>query len=151
VRAFRLPVRADYAIRALSALATAERPVTCLHIAQAQDIPIAYLRVIMRDLLRADLVRSTRGRGGGYMLGRPAVDLSLATIVQSVGVSVGRMGGLGPPPGERPGSIAAHVRELWLVLNDAVQTVLSQVTLAHLLQGQLRAAVVLPTAIQHTE
>jgi Rrf2 family protein len=133
VRALRLPVRADYAIRALSALAVAERPVTCLHIAQAQDIPIAYLRVIMRDLLRADLVRSTRGRGGGYMLGRPAVDLSLATIVQSVGVNVGGICTCSTPSGERPDSIAAHVRELWIVLNDAVHAVLSQVTLAHFL------------------
>ena len=69
----RIPAKVDYAIRALAELAVAgDGPVKAEQLATAQDIPINFLRDIMRELRRDRIVRSQRGPDGGFVLARPA-------------------------------------------------------------------------------
>ena len=64
----------QYALRALVHLGGAgkDQPVLARDIAQAQDIPGPFLSKILQMLAQGGLVRSQKGPGGGYMLGRPA-------------------------------------------------------------------------------
>ena len=71
-----------YALRALAFLSQSEdgERVLTSTIAEATEIPEAFLGKIMRDLARAGLVESVRGRGGGYFLlpanrSRPIADV----------------------------------------------------------------------------
>jgi len=57
-------------------------PVTT--IASAADLPSPYLGKILKDLVRARLLRSTRGPGGGYQLARPASEITLLDVKLSV-------------------------------------------------------------------
>jgi len=76
-----------YAIRALVYLAgrsDEELPVSAAEVAESEDIPPYYLAKVMQDLARAGLLRSVRGRGGGFALKRPADKIGVLDILGSV-------------------------------------------------------------------
>lgn len=75
----------EYALRAMSHLASlGGSAATSAAIAHATRVPHGYLSKVMRDLVCADLVRSTRGRRGGFVLARPAAGISILDIVNAV-------------------------------------------------------------------
>jgi Rrf2 family protein len=79
--------RGDYAIRAMLALAQADPSAERLsvrHIAAQMSIPAAFLPQVMRALVAAGLVAATTGRSGGYRLARPASDISVLEIIESI-------------------------------------------------------------------
>ena len=53
-------------------------------LAAAQGIPPQFLVDILSDLRTDRLVRSRRGRDGGYELARPAADISVADVLRSI-------------------------------------------------------------------
>ncbi|MGD1010307.1 MAG: Rrf2 family transcriptional regulator [Candidatus Aminicenantales bacterium] len=74
---------ADYAIKALLAVARRAGKVTAVpELAVTLGIPRPYLRKIMQTLARAGVVRSSKGRGGGFVLGRPAGKIFLADVIR---------------------------------------------------------------------
>jgi len=79
--------RGDYAARALLSLAMhAEHqgPTSVRDIAERTGLPQPYLEQILLALKGAGLVRSKRGVGGGYVLARPASEITLGEIVSAV-------------------------------------------------------------------
>lgn len=81
----RIPAKVDYAIRAMAELAGHEGgPVKAEELAEAQSIPVKFLRGILTDLRRARLVTSQRGPDGGFVLARPADEISVADIFRAV-------------------------------------------------------------------
>ena len=79
-----LAQKTRYAMRALLYLVE-ERdgaPVQLARIAETQRVPPKYLELIMLDLKKAGLVRSTRGPRGGYVLGRDAASISFGDITR---------------------------------------------------------------------
>jgi Rrf2 family protein len=81
-----LTKRADYAIRAMLALARTEpgERRSVREIAEDQRIPARFLPRAMTDLIRAGLVEATVGRRGGYRLTRPAASISLLEVVEAI-------------------------------------------------------------------
>ena len=77
--------RADYAIRATICLARERRGqlVPAPEIARRMDVPKRFLPQIMQDLVRAELVEATPGRGGGYQLTRPPGEVSLLEVIEA--------------------------------------------------------------------
>jgi Rrf2 family protein len=60
-------------------------PCTSAHaLAAAGDIPVEYLRKILHRLAKARLIVSERGRRGGFLLSRPAEQISLLDITQAI-------------------------------------------------------------------
>jgi Rrf2 family protein len=49
-------------------------------IAQAAGVPAPFLSKVLGRLVDRGLLRSKRGRGGGFVLGRPASDITLADV-----------------------------------------------------------------------
>ena len=79
--------RGDYAVRAMLALSKshpANGRLSVRRIAAEMSIPVAFLPQVMRDLVAAGLVDASTGRGGGYRLARPAVEISVLQIIESV-------------------------------------------------------------------
>ena len=76
--------QAKYALRALIGLARAEpgRAVLTADLAKQQRIPKKFLEQILLELKKPGIVRSHRGRSGGYSLGRPAKDISFADVLR---------------------------------------------------------------------
>ena len=79
-----LAQRTRYALRSLLYLAEEQdgSPVQLARIAETQRVPPKYLELIMLDLKKAGLVRSTRGPRGGYRLARPPEEISFGDIVR---------------------------------------------------------------------
>ncbi len=78
---------AKYAIRAMVCLAansSSDRPFSAAGVAASENIPPFYLAKVLQDLSRAGLLKSARGRGGGFYLSRPAAEIILVEVVQAV-------------------------------------------------------------------
>jgi Rrf2 family protein len=73
---------ADYAIKALIAIAAGDgglTPVTALE--GPLGLPRPYLRKILQALARGGILRSARGKGGGFVLARPAARIRLTEVI----------------------------------------------------------------------
>lgn len=81
-----LSQKARYALRAMLALADGapHAPRMTGELAVTATVPRKFLEQILLDLKRAGLVRSTRGRAGGYALARPAGEIHFAEIVRVI-------------------------------------------------------------------
>lgn len=75
----------EYALRAATFLATSpQEPRTVEQIAETTLVPVAYLAKVMQSLVRAGLVSSRRGVGGGFLLVSPPRQVRILQIVQAV-------------------------------------------------------------------
>ncbi|HEX3754952.1 MAG TPA: Rrf2 family transcriptional regulator [Rhizomicrobium sp.] len=76
--------KSRYALRALLLLAAQEpgKPVQIADIAKQENIPRKFLEAILVELKKPGIVRSHRGRQGGYSLGRAAKDISFADVLR---------------------------------------------------------------------
>ncbi|MGR3985301.1 MAG: Rrf2 family transcriptional regulator [Gammaproteobacteria bacterium] len=82
----RLTTKGRYAVTAMIDLAMHQPggPVTLKSISENQGISLSYLEQLFSMLRRGNLVRGTRGPGGGYVLARGADRISMADIVVAV-------------------------------------------------------------------
>jgi Rrf2 family protein len=78
--------QADYAIRAVLYLAQLEAGgrTSTAQIAREQKIPPTFLAKIIAQLSVAGIVHATRGAHGGVTLARPADEISLLEIVETI-------------------------------------------------------------------
>jgi len=79
--------KVDYALRAVIHLANDEhrgRACSVAEIADRERVPKQFLEKIIRDLIRTGLVRSRRGPHGGYVLARPAEDVTFQHVIEAV-------------------------------------------------------------------
>ena len=82
----RLTSWTDYTLRVLMYCAASEgraQPVTISEIAQAHGISRSHLTKIVVDLSNQGLLETTRGRGGGMRLMKPARDIVLGDVVRA--------------------------------------------------------------------
>ena len=138
----RVSAKVDYAVRAAVELAAVgDGPVKGDRIATAQDIPLNFLENILLDMRQADLVRSQRGREGGYWLARPPDEIAIADVIRAV------EGPLATVRGERAEELryagaAEPLQELWVAVRANLRAVLESVTLADIVSESLPEPVV---------
>lgn len=77
--------RADYATRIIRefALLGEGEPISSLQLAQQAMVPHSFLHKIVGDLVRAGLMRSTKGPGGGLSLARPLKEINMCQIIEA--------------------------------------------------------------------
>lgn len=133
-----ISARADYALRALCVLATADEgcSVKAAAIAEAQAIPRTFLDQILTDLRRGGMVDSRRGPDGGHRLARPPYAITVADVVRTVD------GPLALVHGERPEALlytgpAEHLRDVWVAVRAALRQVLERTTLEQIVEDNL--------------
>jgi Rrf2 family protein len=112
--------------------------VTKERLAQAQEIPPKFLESILLELRHAGLVASQRGAEGGYWLGRPAEEISLADVIRAVEGPLASVRGVRPDHVSYTGAASA-LQGVWLDLRAAMRGVLEQTTLADLAERSRRA------------
>jgi Rrf2 family protein len=85
--------KAEYGVRLLLQLGLKgpDRPVALKTIAEAEGLPLAYLERIAALLKKAELIQSTRGAHGGYLLARPAEDITMDLVVLALEGSIAPM------------------------------------------------------------
>ena len=70
-------------------------PASLTEIAQAEDLPRAYLEQLVMSLRDAGLVTSTRGARGGYELSRRPVDIAMSDVLRDAGLLTSTRGARG--------------------------------------------------------
>ena len=105
-------------------------------LAAAQGIPPQFLVDILSDLRTDRLVRSRRGRDGGYELARPAADISVADVLRSIDGPLASVHdtGLGDLP--YSGATVA-LTDVWRALRASMRSVLEETSLADVASGRL--------------
>jgi Rrf2 family transcriptional regulator, iron-sulfur cluster assembly transcription factor len=83
---FHISRKADYAIRGMVYLAWRPKDEVCSikNIAVFAEASQTFLAKIFQQFNRMGIVKSYRGTGGGFTLGRPAGDITLLDIVEAV-------------------------------------------------------------------
>jgi Rrf2 family protein len=134
----RISAKSDYAIRAMSVLAMqpAGEAARAEDVAVAQDIPLNFLLGILRELRNAHLVRSVRGREGGYLLSRPAAEISLADVIRAVDGPLANVRDMSLAELSYEGSAEA-LKDVWMAVRGSLREVLENVTFADLAAGRL--------------
>jgi Rrf2 family protein len=133
-----MSAKAEYAVRAMVELATVDVGVLVKtdDLAAAQGIPPQFLVDILSDLRTDRLVRSRRGRDGGYELARPAADISVADVLRSIDGPLASVHdtGLGDLP--YSGATVA-LTDVWRALRASMRSVLEETSLADVASGRL--------------
>jgi Rrf2 family protein len=125
----RVSAKVDYALRAMLELAAAGGLVKGEQLATAQGIPQKFLESILIDLRHAELVTSRRGVDGGYALGRPADEITLADVIRAVEGPIATVRGVRPDDVRYEG-VARALAAVWIDLRAAMRGVLEETTLA---------------------
>jgi len=135
-RRVHIPAKVDYGMRALLTLAALGEPATSEDLARAQGLPAKFLGSIMTDLRRAGLVSSQRGSEGGFRLGRPGSEISVADVMRALDGPLAEVRGLRPELASYEGA-AEHLQDVWVAVRAALRGVLEQVSLDDVVQGRL--------------
>ena len=118
----RISAKSDYAVRAMAELAAGGEhgAVKAEQIALAQDIPLNFLLGILRELRNAHLVRSQRGREGGYVLSRPSTEITLADVIRAVDGPLANVRDLSLTDLSYPGA-AESLRDVWMAVRGSLR------------------------------
>jgi Rrf2 family iron-sulfur cluster assembly transcriptional regulator len=130
----KLTSKGRYAVTAILDLAFHSRsgPVTLADISRRQDISLSYLEQLFTRLRKQQLVRSTRGPGGGYSLNRPANDIAVAEIVSAVDETVDTTRCSGANNCHEGQQCLAH--ELWDELSQQIYGFLDEISVKDLME-----------------
>ncbi len=116
-------------------------PLNLDELAETTEAPRAVLEQVMPALRAAGVVRSQRGRGGGYRLNAPAEELTLERIVR---VFEGQLAPIGYAtrrnPDPCPEFVAVSLRDTWAEVRDATIDILARTTFAELADRVRRGA-----------
>src|SRR6185369_9276453 len=125
--------KGEYAIRGIVYLAGKPIDKVCLlsDIAAAVDVPPTFLAKIFQQFSKIGLVKSYRGTGGGFVLGRSADKITLLEVVEAV------EGPIVPNRcvvnnGECPRDATCNVHPVWVDVRQQVRGILNNVTLQKL-------------------
>jgi Rrf2 family protein len=125
--------KGEYAIRGIVYLAAQPEEKVCLlsDIAAAVDVPPTFLAKIFQQFSKIGLVKSYRGTGGGFVLGRASDKITMLEVVEAV------EGPIIPnrcviSSGECPRDVFCKVHPVWKRIQTQVRDVLERVTLKDL-------------------
>ena len=134
--------KAEYGVRVMAHLARQDDdgPISLASIADAEGLPLAYLEHLAQRLRKAELVRSTRGAHGGYTLGRPAEDITMAEIVRALEGEIAPIECISADPDGQlicvrdgqPGHDPCPTKLLWTRVQGSIVRTLTDMTLEDL-------------------
>lgn len=148
--------KAEYGVRVMVELARrasegdGDQVVPLAEIAEHDGMPLAYLEHLVARLRKAGLIDSKRGSRGGYMLARPAEQITTAEIVEALEGAIAPIECITQGPDgtvvcsrEQDPEHACPTKLLWTKVRFSIVKALEDTTLADLLVP----ARVLPTPV----
>lgn len=127
--------KGEYAIRGMIYLAQQPQGKVSLisEIALACDVPQTFLAKIFQSFAKIGIINSSRGTGGGFVLGRPAAYITLRQVVEAVeGPIIPNRCLIDSGICDKGGSCNVH--DVWRQVQTKVVEVLDSVTIEELAQ-----------------
>jgi Rrf2 family protein len=132
----KLSVKSDYAARAVLGLARRYQSGLALKaetLAEEQGIPANYLVQILIELKSSRIVKSVRGKSGGYLLGGPPSDITLGAVIRCV------HGAIFDAPALADAQCPPELRAAWQRLQTTLDRAADEITFQKLLeQGEAK-------------
>ena len=131
----KLSTRARYGTRILLELSLhwGEGPVLLKEIAQRQQIPLPYLQQLIGPLVKAGIIKTTRGARGGISLSKLPKEVRLSEVIQILEGSITPVPCVDNPElYSRSDSCVTH--DIWAVVKQAMDRVLESTTFEDLLE-----------------
>ncbi len=135
----KISTKGRYGLRAMIDLALSGgdgTPVYLSEIARRQGISEKYLEHIFSALHKGGIVKAQRGRKGGYLLSREADRITLGDIITTLEGPFDLVDCAGNTSSVCPRVDACVTRDIWQLLGERMQDVLSGYTLASLVEMQ---------------
>jgi Rrf2 family protein len=132
--------KTKYALHALTYLAEAagRGPVLIAELAREERIPKKFLERILLDLKTRGILRSQKGKGGGYLLARPAAQISLGDVLRFMDGPLAPVSCVSQtayaPCRECSDEATCGIRSVMKEVRDAISDVVDATTLADLVQ-----------------
>ncbi len=126
----KLSVKSDYAARAVLGLARqfdTGRALRVEDLASEQGVPANYLAQILIELKAQGIVRSLRGKEGGYLLARPPAEVSLADVLRAIHGTLFDTSALSDP------GCPTGLRRAWEQLRQTVESAAGSISFQQLL------------------
>jgi Rrf2 family protein len=139
-----LSKKAKYALKALMYLAEQpeNEPTLIATIAEHEQLPKKFLDAILLELRNRGILRSRKGRGGGYLLAQPPELINIATVMRLIDGPVSPVRCVSKTAYERCSDCrdedTCRIRKLMREVRDGMLDVLEQRTLADLMVGSSR-------------
>lgn len=135
----KISTKGRYALRLMLDLAlnNTGECITIKSIASRQEISEKYLEQIITILSRSGFVKSTRGAQGGYRLAKEPKDYTVGMILRAIEGSLAPVSCLDDNPNECIRANTCATLTLWQELNDAINQVVDNTTLADLVERQI--------------
>lgn len=132
----RLTTKGRYAVTAVLDLAFHQDngPVSLAAISERQAISLSYLEQLFARLRRNEIVKSTRGPGGGYSLNRDAADISISDIILAVDESC-QIAACNDIEGCQ-GDYQCLTHDLWTELSNEIRSFLDGISLAEMMANE---------------
>ena len=139
----KLTTKSRYAINALAELLIYARntPVRLKDISEKQNIELNYLEQIFRKLRLAGIVKSIRGRNGGYVYASDPSKISIKQIMDAVEEDLDATNCAGASSCFEGRQCSSH--KLWDDLNHVVDNYLSKIFINDLVEPQDRTHIFL--------
>ena len=136
----KISTKGRYALRMMIDIAENQEKgyVALKDIAARQEISKKYLEQIALHLSQCDMLRAVRGYQGGYMLARDAKDYTVTEILSAVEGSLAPVSCLETPVNGCPRRERCKTLPLWMNLNRRIQDYLNSITLADLVEGNIK-------------
>ena len=133
----KLSTKGRYGTRVLIDLATHRDAglVLLKDVAQRQEISLRYLEHIVTPLVKAGIIRSTRGAKGGVSLAKPPAKITLLEIVQIMEGSTSPVECVDAPELCQRSKVCA-MRDVWTELKLSIDRLLETTTLEDLIKKQ---------------
>ncbi|HEY2068116.1 MAG TPA: Rrf2 family transcriptional regulator [Rhizomicrobium sp.] len=141
-----LSQKGRYALHALIVLARhgGGEPMLIADIAEAAKVPRKFLEAILVELKKRGIVRSQRGRSGGYLLGRSPEDISFADVIRVTDGPLALAPCVSVTAYQRCGDCVDEdvcaIRRALIVVRDATADILESWTLASVLKSRRKLA-----------
>ena len=131
-----ISTKGRYALRIMIDLAEHQTDefISLRGIAQRQEISEKYLESIIRMLVKARVVESLRGKGGGYRLNKSPDQYTVGSILQLTEESLAPVSCLEKNTDPCPRSGWCRTLPLWQGLDKVIQDYLESVTIADLME-----------------
>ena len=133
----KVPMKVDYGVRALVDLALnyGEGPIQTAEIAYRQGIPEAYLDQLMTTLHKFGFIISRRGPQGGHRLAKDPDEITISMVMATLDGNSSPLDCL-INPDDCVFSYSCAQQEVWKAVEEAIQNLLSSISLADLVQRQ---------------
>lgn len=120
-------------------------------LSKAEGLSLPYVSKITRSLRMSGLITSTRGHKGGYLLSKPAIEITVNDAIKALGGQLYDDNFCGKHTGQFQictSSVDCSIRSLWTMMQQMIDGLLDKVTLHELIGSEEDTAFTLQKIVE---